>query len=127
MDPFVPIKTNQWWPGRGMENSARILITRPFAVRKMRGKERDPLWASVLLARMKAPDTLRLVRANVWAEADRQRLRDYFYALALLGSDEAYAFLKHYADRGKGNRQIMAAQMLERYPKPGDAARELAR
>lgn len=114
-----------WQPGV----AARLLVSipekaKPFALKQMDAGERNPLWASAILARMKAPETLALVRAKVQGEENSWQLQEYLYALALLGTEEAYAQLRDYAARGEGNRQITAKQMLERYPNPGDAARD---
>ena len=96
--------------------------TKPYALEKMKATGHHVLWAAVLLGRIKAPETLALVREKVRAEENCWCLRDYFYALAMLGTEQAYAQLTQYAAAGKGNRKSMAQQILKRYPNAGDAA-----
>ncbi len=98
--------------------------TKPVALRKLGGEGNASPWAAVLLARIRAPETLPLVRAKIGAQ--ETCWAGHLYALALLGTDEAYAQLKAYAATGDTTRGIMARKMLERFPAPGDAATDLA-
>ena len=110
--------------------AARLLVgipgkTIPLAMQKLPGDGDDPLWAGALLARTNAPQAIRLIRSKAEAEQDHSRICAFFYALALCGSDEAYAVLKHHAQQGKGNHKGAAQSMLGTFPNPGDAARDL--
>lgn len=98
--------------------------TKPLAMSKLGGEGNQPPWAAVILARIKAPETLALVRAKI--EAQKSYWMAYPYALALLGTDEAHAQLKAYAATGETTHGTMARKVLERYPTPGDAANDLA-
>jgi len=123
--PFVGSSAKPPWDA---SRAADLLVSipdqaKPLALKKMAGEGTDPLWAAVLLARMKAPETLACVKEKIEAETNCWILQDYFYALALLGTEEAYATLRHYAEHGVDNRKVMAQKMLERYPAPGDAER----
>lgn len=110
--------------------AARLLVatpdkTVPLAMQKLAGDGDDPLWASALLARTSAPQAVRLIRSKAEAEQDHTRIVAYFYALALRGTDDAYAVLKHHAQQGKGSHKGAAESMLGTFPNPGDAARVL--
>lgn len=125
-DPFHHVR------GTGLPAQASRLLAGipdkaiPYAVQKMASPD-DSMWASVVLARMKAPDTLRLVRTWVAGEEGYSRLRTYLFALAVLGTDDAYDLLKSYAEHGTGGHRAAAAEILKLYPKPGDAAKKLSR
>jgi len=91
---------------------------RPFLMDRVREKIRSGrLWAFVILARMKAVEITPLLRERIKAEPNVHILKDYFYALALLGTDEARAVIEHHAREGTGNHQMAAQQILNAFPK----------
>ena len=67
--------------------------------------------------RMRAPEILPVLKEKVRTVGNFHQLCDYFYALALLGTDEAYAMIEHYAREGNNNQKVAAQKTLERYPR----------
>jgi len=120
----------------GVPLVARVLATqgervKPFLMQKLKDAEADrkeggdPLWILVLLGAIKAPETQDLVKPRIESEKNVHCLKDYFYALALLGTEKAYAVIRDHADHAADNRQAAAREVLERYPKPGSASLQL--
>jgi tetratricopeptide (TPR) repeat protein len=100
--------------------AARLLVTIPeakaFALRRLGGKPPESGWAAVLLARMKAAEILPILTRKITAERDGEALADYFYALTILGTDEAYGVVEHYATRADSHRAA-AERVLKKCPR----------
>jgi len=90
---------------------------KPFIMGRTR-TDADAIWACVVLARMKAPEVVPLLREKIRAEVNVWMLCDYFYALALVGTDEAYAIIRESAEKGVDNEKTAATEVLKKYPKP---------
>jgi tetratricopeptide (TPR) repeat protein len=114
----------------GMPLVARVLAGQgekvtPFLVQKLKDsvqvRERawEPLWVLAILGYSKAPETLDLAKERIKAEGNVWGLRDIFYALALLGTEEAYVVIRDNAENATGNHKTAAEQILKIYPKPG--------
>ena len=73
----------------------------------------DPMWAATILARLKAPETVALIKEKAAADTRPEALSDYCAALAILGTDEALALLKHYAAEGGDEQKAAARQAME--------------
>jgi hypothetical protein len=65
---------------------------------------------------MKVGTALPLIEQRMNSEANVWCLTDYCYALALLGTEEAYAIIRRLAAGPEGNHRTAAETMLKRYP-----------
>jgi len=116
--PFVPY-LHSWKVIRSEEMlAAEGERLKPFLLKKMAGTDSDPLWAAVLLAEIKAAGALDQIKERIVAENNAPCLMDYFYALAKLGTGEAYAEIRRHAKTGTGNHRTAAQEILDRYPPP---------
>lgn len=91
-------------------------VTEPLARVKLAGGPQDEAWACVLLARMKAPGIVHILSECIERKDGPYGLEGYFYALALVATDEAYAVITHYAEQQDDPRQRAAERVLKRYP-----------
>lgn len=70
------------------------------------------------LARMKAPEVLPILLERAKTEKEAYQLQPTFTALALFGSDEAYAAIERYAQEGTEPQKNAAREVLYQHPKP---------
>lgn len=91
-----------------------------FVLTKIEGQGTDPPWAAVVLAKMKAPEALPAIKDRIAACRNCWWLKDYFYALSLLQTDEAYDLLREYAGHGSGIYSGAASRVLEEHPRQGE-------
>jgi hypothetical protein len=84
----------------------------PFLVAKARQQDEGHLWACVLLARLKAPEALAILKERIASGGPGY---DYYYALALLETNEAAALMKE--DRVRESvTQYMQRQRQREFP-----------
>lgn len=102
------------------KQAADLLVGIPQAAMPLaRSKRRaGDYWAVFLLARMQAPGIMDTIKRGVATEENVDVLADYFYALAVLGTQEAYAIITDHAENSEGARQTAAQRVLEEYPLP---------
>ena len=104
------------------EEAVRLMLSipeaaKPYAIASLELGTPGNQWASVLLARMNAPELVPILTKKVATETDASALADYFYALALMGTDEAYGILEHYAAQGTGSHRSAAQRVLKQHPR----------
>lgn len=120
----------------GVPLAGRVLATqgdrvRPFLMQKLKDAQArlpeagDTVWVIVLLGGIQAPETKDLAMKGIESEGNVHCLKDYFYALALMGTDEAYAVIRRHAEQSTDNLQTAAQEVLKRYAKPGSASLRL--
>jgi hypothetical protein len=92
---------------------------KPFVVSKLASKDDQEYFQALFtLSRMKAPEVLPMMKEKIPATVEKYDLQRCFEALALLGTDQAYDLMEHYAAQGTDAQKEMVDIELRRRPRP---------
>lgn len=108
--------------------AARLLAAIPAAKERILEEAAKPglasLWAECILARMQAPEAFELLSRRIKLESSDERRKAHLYALAILGTPQAYQQLRIFA-RAESWTWHEAREVLHFWPEPG-IARDIA-
>lgn len=115
--PLTPYWNSQWNTVEAMERLVQLMeLSRPHFQARAKQADSEGQWAVVMLAKLNEKQILPIIQRRMEEGLDTFVIGNYFYALALLDTDEAYTILKAGLTHPHEANRIAAGMTLDKFP-----------